>query len=129
MATILVVDDRPVNNDLLSLILGYAGHAVLTAGNGAEALELARKVRPDLVITDIEMPVMDGVQFTNSLRADPAIADIPVIFYTATFNLKKTRLLAQSCGATAVVAKHDSQNILDAAHDILGLPPFPLSES
>jgi len=85
MATILVVDDRPSNRDFLLTLLGYLGHRLLEAGDGAQALELIRSARPDLVITDILMPTMDGYEMVSRLRADPQLAATPVIFYTATY--------------------------------------------
>lgn len=114
-ATILVVDDRSLNRDFLAMLLGYAGHRVVEAANGAQALERVREVRPDLIVTDIAMPTMDGLEFVRRLRDDAAIAQIPVIFYTATFRLYEARKLAQSCGAASVIAKPSRpQTILDA---------------
>src|SRR2546429_5758373 len=89
MATILIVDDRPTNRQFLLTLLGYSDHRLLEAANGAEALERVRTERPDLVITDILMPTMDGYEFVRHLRADPDLASLPVIFYT---DRKSTRL-------------------------------------
>jgi CheY-like chemotaxis protein len=77
MATILVVDDRAPNRELLVTLLGYKGHRLLEAADGAEALAIVRTERPDLVITDIPMPTMDGYEFVRELRADPEIAATP----------------------------------------------------
>ena len=60
MATILIVDDRPTNRQFLLTLLGYTAHRLLEAADGAQALEVTRAERPDLVITDILMPTMDG---------------------------------------------------------------------
>ena len=84
MATILIVDDRSSNRQFLTTLLGYGGHRLLEAVNGAQALEIARVERPDLVITDILMPTMDGFEFTQRLRSDSELAVSPVIFHTAT---------------------------------------------
>jgi len=62
MATILVVDDRPVNREFLATLLGYVGHSVLQAADGAEALAIVREQRPDLVILDISMPKLSGIE-------------------------------------------------------------------
>ena len=60
MAKVLVVDDHSSNRDLVTTLLGYAGHSFIEASNGAEALALTRSGRPDLVISDILVPRMDG---------------------------------------------------------------------
>ena len=78
MATILIVDDRSSNRQFLTTLLGYGGHRLLEAVNGAQALEIARVERPDLVITDILMPTMDGFEFTQRLRSDSELAATPV---------------------------------------------------
>ncbi len=121
MATILVVDDRPINREFLVTLLGYLHHDIVQAADGAEALALATACRPDLVITDVLMPVMDGVEFVGRLRADPALADIPVIFYTATYRLGDAWQMAHSCGVDTVIGKPASpQTILDAVSARLG---------
>ncbi len=89
MARILVVDDRPLNRQFLAKLLGYAGHESLEAGDGSEALAMTREQHPDLVITDILMPTMDGIEFTRRLQKDPSIAHIPIIFYSATHRLQE----------------------------------------
>ena len=68
MATILVVDDRPPNREILVALLGCKGHRILEAGDGREALALVRERRPELVICDILMPVIDGYAFVRQLR-------------------------------------------------------------
>jgi two-component system cell cycle sensor histidine kinase/response regulator CckA len=80
MATILVVDDHPPNRAFLVTLLGYRGHRLREAADGAEALEQVRMERPDLVIADILMPTMDGYELVRQLRADPTMAPIPVFF-------------------------------------------------
>lgn len=114
-ATILVVDDSPTNRLLLVTVLGYAGHHVIEAADGAEALEIARTWHPDLVITDIVMPNMGGAELIRGLRADPVLAHIPVIFYTASTSWDDAWALAESCGVSAVIGKGaEPQVIFDA---------------
>ncbi|RYF28113.1 MAG: diguanylate cyclase [Comamonadaceae bacterium] len=80
--TVLVVDDlEPHRNLLEDLLFEYAD--VLTAGCGAEALEVARELRPDLILMDILMPDMDGLQVLQALQADPQTRGIPIVFLTA----------------------------------------------
>ena len=83
MPFILVVDDYADTRELLSMVLEGSGYDVLTAENGAEALQIARERRPDVIVMDIFMPVMDGVEATERLKADPRTAQTPVIAYTA----------------------------------------------
>jgi diguanylate cyclase (GGDEF)-like protein/PAS domain S-box-containing protein len=122
MATILVVDDRPSNRAFLLTLLGFTGHRLLEARDGAQALELVRAEHPDLIITDILMPTMDGYEFVQQLRADPALAATRVIFYSAVFAERETIAMAHSCGVYTVLSKpSDPQAIFDAVNDELGL--------
>ncbi len=123
MAKILIVDDRPLNREFLVTLLGYGGHRLLEASDGAEALDLVRAEHPDLVITDILMPAIDGYELVNRLRAEPSLADTRVIFYTATYRTPEARSLAEACGVTAVLAKPSSpEEILGVVQNVLGLP-------
>ena len=105
MATILVVDDHASNRELLVTLLGYKGHRLLEAADGAEALGVARTLHPDMVITDILMPTMDGYEFVRQLRADPTLARIPVIFSTAHYHEQEAQKLAQACGVSRILTK------------------------
>ena len=83
MATILIVDDLSANRNFLVTLLRDQGHRVLEASNGREGLAAVQAEHPDLVITDVLMPVMDGYEFVRQLRLDPLTSRIPVVFYTA----------------------------------------------
>ena len=82
-ATLLIVDDIEVNRELIKEVFRSQPFAIIQAENGQEALQLAQKHHPDLVITDIRMPVMDGFEELKQLRLDPATAEIPVVALTA----------------------------------------------
>jgi signal transduction histidine kinase/CheY-like chemotaxis protein len=105
MPTVLVADDQPTNREFLATLLSYAGHQLLEAADGAEALALARSKHPDLVIADVLMPVMDGYEFVRQLRNDPQTSDTPVVFYTAGYHEREARALAESCGVRYVLSK------------------------
>jgi CheY-like chemotaxis protein len=79
MARILVVDDEPDERFLVGRILRKQGHHVTVAENGAAGLKIAQELAPDLIVTDIMMPVMGGVEFIKRLRGDPAVAGIPIL--------------------------------------------------
>ena len=105
MATLLIIDDRVVNRDYLVTLLGYGEHRLLQAADGEEGLATTRAERPDLVITDVLMPVVDGYEFVRRLRADPQIAQTPVVFCTAHYHEHEARSLARACGVHHVLLK------------------------
>lgn len=128
MTTVLVVDDRPVNREFFTTLLGYRGYRVTEAGDGAEALSLIQTDRPDLVISDILMPTMDGYEFVRRLRADPVTAAIPVIFSTAHYLDREARSLAEACGVLYTITKPaEPEAVLSAVDAALGIvaPPSP----
>jgi CheY-like chemotaxis protein len=83
MKTILLVDDELAIVETLAEVLAWEGFHVVTAANGRDGLARAAHERPDLALIDYMMPVMDGVQMIRAMRADPALAKIPVIVITA----------------------------------------------
>jgi two-component system, cell cycle response regulator len=83
MARVLVVEDQKENLDLMAYLLRAFGHEVLTAADGAEGLEAARRERPDLMVIDIQMPVMDGLELVAAVKGDAALAPIPAVGVTA----------------------------------------------
>ena len=122
IATILIVDDHVLNREFLMTLLSYGGHRLLEASNGAEGLKVVQAQRPDLVISDILMPNMDGYEFVTRLHANPATADVPVIFYTATYREREAMAVARSCGVRWVLPKpSDPEMILRTVHEALGL--------
>lgn len=82
-ASILVVDDDPTILETAALVLRNAGYDVRTASDGIEAGYAVLKSRPDLIITDAQMPYMDGFQLVTALRSDPSVASVPVIILTS----------------------------------------------
>ena len=124
IATILIVDDHVLNREFLTALLGYGGHRLLEAANGADALDLMRTERPDLIISDILMPNMDGYEFVTRVHEDPALADVPIIFYTATYREKEATLLAQACGVRWVLPKPSDPDVITrTVNEALGLAP------
>ena len=105
MARVLVVDDDAANRNLVVALLGYGGHTVVEAADGGEALVIARTERPELLITDLLMPVLDGLELVREIRSDPATATIPVIFYTANYRRDEVDGVAATLGVGQLLAK------------------------
>ena len=126
MATILVVDDRPLDREQLVAILGYRKHRLLQAAGGEEALRVMQAERPDLVISDILLPTMDGFEFVRRVRADPLIAGTQVIFYTAHYLRREAQALVKASGVVQVISKPaEPEVILCAVDEVLGLAAPP----
>ncbi len=104
MRTIMMVDDKPENLYLLESMLSDENQ-VISASNGAEAIGLARKSPPDLIITDILMPVMDGFTLCKEWKKDNVLKHIPLIFYTATYTDEQDERFALSLGADMFILK------------------------
>jgi two-component system cell cycle response regulator DivK len=83
MATVLVVEDNPANMTLAVFLLKSVGHSVLSAVNAEVGLTMAREAQPNLILMDIQLPGMDGLEATALLKQDGATRDIPVIALTA----------------------------------------------
>lgn len=83
MCTVLLADDNVRDLEALKLVLEHAGHRVMTADNGCCALLAVQRERPDIVITDWNMPCMDGVELCFQMKRQPALASIPVMMVSA----------------------------------------------
>lgn len=102
MTTILIVEDNEMNLDMLSRRLTRKGFVVLSAGDGAAGVALCREERPDLVLMDMSLPVMDGWTATRTLKGDAETATIPVVALTAhAMQADQDKALAAGCDAFA----------------------------
>jgi signal transduction histidine kinase len=132
---ILVVDDQEQERYLLKLLLESAGHQVSQAADGQAALEQARTNKPQVIISDLLMPRLDGYALLYTMRHDPILQDVPLVFYTATFTDEDDRQLALNLGASRFLVKPDALNIItDEVQAVVaeqatdGLPKLELSE-
>lgn len=105
MAHILVVDDHEDSRELLATLFRDRGHEVTVASGGAVALETAKASPPDLVISDVLMPGMDGFAFCQAWMADRTLNRCPFLFYSANYTDEADRRLARSLGADAYLTK------------------------
>ena len=104
MKTVLIVEDNEDNRLIYSQYLTHGGFRVLEATNGAEGIEVCRRERPDLVLMDISMPVMDGLTATRMLKADAELKAIPVIALTA-HAMASDEVMAREAGCDGYISK------------------------
>jgi CheY-like chemotaxis protein len=99
---VLIVEDEAYLCDLISDVLESEGHHTLSASNGREAMQKLREFRPDIILLDLMMPVMDGWEVMSRLRSNAELAEIPVVIITAIYDVKHTQ---RDTGAKAVLTK------------------------
>ena len=104
MSQILIVEDNAMNMKLARDILTAKGHGVLEATSGEEGLQMASAERPDLVLMDIQLPGINGIDALGRLRADPRTAQIPVVAFTASVTVSDRSRVAEA-GFDAFVSK------------------------
>jgi len=104
MDLILVIEDSPVNMALTTAILENAGHSILQAETAAQGIEVARRLQPDLILMDVQLPDIDGLAATRILKSDPHTRDVPVIALTA-MAMKGDEDEARHAGCDGYVSK------------------------
>ncbi len=116
---VLVVDDEVNITQILEFSIGSEGYEVLTASNGEEAVDKARREQPDLIILDIMMPKIDGYETCRILKANPLTKNIPVVLLTAKGRDIDKRL-GYEVGATDYIIKPFSPNkLIERIHELL----------
>jgi two-component system, cell cycle response regulator DivK len=108
---ILVVEDQEDNRRILRDLLTSAGYEIIQAENGEEALAAAARERPDLILMDIQLPLLDGYEATRRIKTDPALRAIPVIVVTS-YALSGDENKARAAGCDAYVTKPFSPRAL-----------------
>jgi two-component system, cell cycle response regulator DivK len=99
-----VVDNEPLNLDLVQTILVRGGFNVITATSGRESIDVVREQRPDLVLMDLQLPEMDGLEAAKRILADPASGDVKVVAYSAMV-MAADRKRALDAGCVGFIAK------------------------
>ena len=128
MPTILIADDSTTIRKVVQSVLGAAGHTVLGAVHGREALELARCHRPDLVLCDVLMPELTGYEVTEALKRDPALRSIPIVLLFGAFEPFDEERAAR-CGAVGHLAKpFDPRLLLRRVEEVLVAFPAGAAE-
>ncbi len=107
---ILIVEDEPKNQKLVRDLLQASGNSTIEATDGKQGVELAKAKKPDLILMDVQMPVMDGLEATRILKADATISNIPVL------------------ALTSYAMKGDKEKILEAGCDGYLAKPFEIQE-
>jgi len=109
---ILIVEDTEDSRIMLEMTLAAEGYEIESGTNGIEALKLAQKSPPDLIVSDIMMPEMDGFELCRQVKNDPQLGKIPFIFYTATYTERQDEELAFALGATRFIIKPTEPKVL-----------------
>ncbi|HUK90190.1 MAG TPA: response regulator [Blastocatellia bacterium] len=106
---ILLVEDNEVNRRLAEFLLRSHGYAVVEAGTASEAFEMLKTACPDLIVMDIQLPDIDGLEAARRLKLDPATRDIPIVAVTS-YALSGDRELAHAAGCAGYVTKPIDKN-------------------
>jgi two-component system, chemotaxis family, chemotaxis protein CheY len=120
MSQILIVDDSRSIRELLTSVLHGAGHSVTSAEDGEDGLNIAKTSKFDLVITDVNMPVMDGIELLKCLRTLPDYTFRPILILTTEFS-QEMKMKGKSAGATGWLVKpFDPAKLIDVIKRLLG---------
>jgi PAS domain S-box-containing protein len=120
MPLVLIADDNSDNRYILELLLKHDGFETLSASNGKEALEMAHAKPPDLIVSDILMPVMDGFVLCKEWNADPVLRHIPFVIYSATYTETKDMELGLGLGAVRFLIKPmENEALVRALREVL----------
>lgn len=120
MATVLIVEDTPSEMELMSHYLRESGCMVMNATSAQQALELAAKQRPDVIVTDVVMPGMSGFELCRSLKKQPETATVPIVICTSK-NQDIDRLWGMKQGADAYLTKpYTQEQLVQAVRSVMG---------
>ncbi len=119
MALILIAEDEAYQADILQFRLSRAGHSVVHVDNGSEVMARFRETKPDLLLLDVRMPGMNGIEVLKQLKSDPDASNVPVILLTASAQYSDVAV-GISAGASDYVTKpYDFRNLLSIINKLL----------
>ncbi len=116
---ILVVDDEPAWLGAVSMVLQSKGYEVKAVTNGAEALAALVQFKPDLILSDVRMPDMNGFDFLDRIKKNPAIASIPVVFLSAIDDFHARKVARELGAADYIIKPIDEQDMISALEKYL----------
>lgn len=120
MKTVLTIDDSKSVRDMVMFTLEPEGYRIVAAENGAEGLDKLRAEKPDLVITDLNMPIMNGIDFISNARSEAAGSGIPIVMLT-TESSPEMKQKGKTAGATGWINKpFDSDKLIAVTRKLLG---------
>lgn len=123
MATVLIVEDHVPSRSAMKIVLEQNGYRVQEAADGVEALAKLRLESPDLIVSDMLLPRMDGYELIRQVRSDAALESIRVVLYTATYSSAEAHALAEACGVDAIIGKPaDPKEVLKTVAEVLERP-------
>ena len=121
MKRVLVVEDTEDNRQIIRDLLSSAGYEIIEATTGGQGVAMAAQHRPDLILMDMQLPVLDGYEATRRIKADPALRDIPVIAVTS-YALSGDEAKTREAGCDAYIAKPFSpRELLGKVREMLPL--------
>lgn len=127
---VLIVEDDPVQLKLMRLTFEYAGFKINTATNGVDAMKIAETFKPDIIVSDILMPAMDGFQLCYALRQHPERNRTPLLLISANYVEASDRVFAERLGASGYIARDDGlKHIVKSALAILNAEPAPITSA
>jgi CheY-like chemotaxis protein len=116
---VLYVEDHPAQSDIIKQILEFAGYEVALASSGEEGIEKAREEQPDLILMDLRMPGMGGVEAIKRLKSDPAVSDTPIIVISA-WTSRANREEALQAGAAKFLGKPvDTKRLIEHINNLI----------
>lgn len=116
---VLVVEDNALNMKLIRSLLQLSDFDILEAQDAESGIELAKKIKPDLILMDIQLPGMDGLSATQIIRKDPSLKDIPIVAITS-YAMHGDEQKAKSAGCSGYIAKPiDTRSFLDTINEYM----------